>query len=73
MRETPVAYLTPVAQETEEQDGPPPELVKALAADGIRIVQWGKKGDFVPTPRPAGDGKFIKNTIVAMREEKYVS
>lgn len=68
VRETPVAYLTPIGEEKEEN--PPPDLVKAMAADGIRIVQWGCKKDFVPTPRPAGDGKTFKNTVVAMREEK---
>lgn len=72
VRERPVAYLTPIMEcGQEEDDSPPPELVKSLAANGIRIAQWGRKNDdFVPTSRPAGDGKQIENTVVAMREEK---
>lgn len=70
VRETPVAYLKPIVEDLLLEEGPPAELVKALESDGVRIVQWGRKSDFVPTPRPAGDGKFIKNSVVAMREEK---
>jgi antitoxin (DNA-binding transcriptional repressor) of toxin-antitoxin stability system len=72
VRETPVAYLSPIVEKgIEVESEPPMEWVKALAANGIRIVQWGRKDDdFVPTPRPAGDGRSIKNSVVAMREEK---
>ncbi|MCC5847285.1 MAG: type II toxin-antitoxin system prevent-host-death family antitoxin [Verrucomicrobia bacterium] len=72
VRERPVAYLTPIMEkDNHAESGPPPELVKSLAANGIRIVQWGgEDDDFVPTPRPAGDGKQIENSVVAMREEK---
>lgn len=70
VRERPVAYLTPIAAQAEEADALPPDLEESLAKDGIRIVQWGRKSDFVPTPRPAGDGKCIENTIVSIREEK---
>ncbi|MCC5848841.1 MAG: hypothetical protein JJU29_12190 [Verrucomicrobia bacterium] len=71
VRERPVAYLTPIIEDGGKENVPPPELVKSLAANGIRIAQWGRKmDDFVPTPRPAGDGKQIENSVVAMREEK---
>jgi len=72
VRERPVAYLTPmIKNDMCAKSAPSPELVKSLAVNGIRIVQWGgKMNDFVPTPRPAGDGRQIENSVVAMREER---
>jgi len=70
VREKPVAYLTPIEDAGSVEDRRRKEIEDKLAGSGIVISQWGNKSDFVPAPRPAGDGKKIENTIVAMRQEK---
>src|SRR5690606_18809488 len=70
VRETPVAYLTPIKDEKDREAEPPPDIVKSLEDVGLQLTRWGTKSKRVPIPQPAGDGKTIKNSIVAMREEK---
>lgn len=70
VREAPVAYLSPTPKSSTPNPCAPLELESLLAEDGIRIVQWAKKGNFVPTPQPLNDGKSVSNSVVAMREEK---
>ncbi|MCC5841810.1 MAG: hypothetical protein JJT96_16975 [Opitutales bacterium] len=70
VRETAVAYLKPIAVASSANKGPAPEILQSVAESGVRLVQWGEKDNFVPTPRPAGDGKNPRNSVVAMREEK---
>jgi len=71
VREKPVAYLTPIEETPTHRSDLTPEVLEQLAQDGITIIPARvPKGDWVPTPGKARDGKTIDNSVVAMRQEK---
>lgn len=70
VREKGVAYLTPKQTARPEDVANQAQLEQQLHRRGLSIAQWGKMSAFTPNPEPAGDGRQVENSVIAMRSEK---
>ncbi|MGC9449937.1 MAG: type II toxin-antitoxin system Phd/YefM family antitoxin [Oceanipulchritudo sp.] len=71
VRETPVAWLTPIQKGSEARTGGDTVEVERLRTMGLSVrTSKVPKGNWKPTVGRPGDGRRVENTVVEMRESK---
>ena len=71
VRETPVAWLTPIRKGSEARSGGDSVEVEQLRSLGLKVrLSKVPKGTWKPTAGQPGDGRCVENTVVEIRESK---